>query len=105
MAITYDKLLNLLQEKGYNAYRIKKEKLIGQATYYAIKNGTGGLDYRSLNRLCKALQCQPGDLMEYVADEDTEENDDQFVGNKILENTQFRILRKLIVHILNSIIY
>ena len=68
MAITYDKLLKLLQEKGYNAYRIKKEGLIGQATYYAIKNGTGGLDYRSIDRLCKALRCQPGDLMEYVDD-------------------------------------
>ena len=72
MAIIYDKLLALLQEKEYNSYRLKKEKLIGQATYYAIKNGTGGLDHRSIDRLCKALQCQPGDLMEYV-DDPTEE--------------------------------
>ncbi len=74
MAIHYDKLLALLQERGYNAYRIKKEGLIGQATYYAIKNGTGGLDYRSIDRLCKALECQPGDLMEYVPDPIEEEN-------------------------------
>ncbi len=74
MAIVYDKLLNLLQEKGYNAYKIKKEGLIGQATYYAIKNGTGGLDYRSINKLCKTFHCQPGDLMEYV--EDIEDTDD-----------------------------
>ena len=73
MAIVYDKLLALLQEKEYNAYRIKKEHLIGQATYYAIKNGTGGLDHRSIDRLCKALQCQPGDLMEYVPDAEPEE--------------------------------
>ena len=82
MAIIYDKLLNLLQEKGYNAYRIKKEGLIGQATYYAIKKGTGGLDYRSIDRLCKALECQPGDLMEYVADEVSAE----FVSG-VVENT------------------
>ncbi len=69
MSIIYNKLLALLQERGYNAYRIKKEGLIGQATYYAIKNGTGGLDYRSIDRLCKAFDCQPGDLMEYVPDE------------------------------------
>ena len=66
MAITYNGLLRLLQERDYNAYKIKKEGLMGQATYYAIKNGTGGLDYRSINRLCKALRCQPGDLMEYI---------------------------------------
>ena len=68
MAIKYDRLLALLQERGYNAYRIKKEGLIGQATFYAIKNGTGGLDYRTIDRLCKAFECQPGDLMEYVPD-------------------------------------
>ena len=74
MAITYNGLMRLLQEREYNAYRIKKEGLIGQATYYAIKNGTGGLDYRSINRLCKTFHCQPGDLMEYVEDVGEDEN-------------------------------
>ena len=68
MAIVYDKLFSLLKEKGITTYKIRKDKLIGQATYAAIKNGTGGLDYRSIDRLCKALGCQPGDLMEYVED-------------------------------------
>lgn len=69
MAIKYDKLFRLLQEKGYTSYRIRKEKIIGQATLTAIKNGTGGLDYRSIDRLCKALDCQPGDIMEYKNEE------------------------------------
>lgn len=68
MAIVYDKLFALLKEKGYTTYKIRKDKLIGQATYTAIKNGTGGLDYRSIDRLCRALSCQPGDIMEYVDD-------------------------------------
>jgi len=68
MAIIYSKLLKLLEEQGYNSYRIKKEQLIGQATYYALKNGKGGLDHRSINNLCAKLNCQPGDLMEYVPD-------------------------------------
>ncbi|MCD8356106.1 MAG: helix-turn-helix transcriptional regulator [Clostridia bacterium] len=66
MPIKYDKLLKLLEEKGYTSYRIRKEKILGQATLTAIKNGTGGLDHRSIARLCKALDCQPGDIMEYV---------------------------------------
>ena len=70
MPIKYDKLLNLLSEKGYTSYRIRQEKVLGQATLTAIKNGTGGLDHRSISKLCKLLQCQPGDIMEYV--EDTE---------------------------------
>lgn len=66
MPIKYDKLLKLLEEKGFTSYRIRKEKILGQATLTAIKNGTGGLDHRSIARLCKALNCQPGDIMEYV---------------------------------------
>lgn len=71
--IVYDKLLALLQEKGYNSYRIKKENLIGQATYTKLKKGEGGLDYRSIDKLCEALNCQPGDLMEYRPTAPTEE--------------------------------
>jgi len=66
MSIRYNKLFALLKEKGYSTYRIRKEKLIGQATFTAIKNGTGGLDAKTINRLCKVLNCQPGDIMEYV---------------------------------------
>lgn len=28
----------------------------------------------TLNEICKALECQPGDLLQYVEDEDTPEN-------------------------------
>lgn len=69
MPIKYDKLLALLAEKGYTSYRIKKENIIGQGTLTAIKNGTGGLDHRSIAKLCRVLDCQPGDLMEYVKDD------------------------------------
>lgn len=73
MPIKYDKLLKLLDENGYTSYRIKKEKLIGQGTLTAIKNGTGGLDAKSIAKLCAALHCQPGDIMEYVEDEESED--------------------------------
>ena len=70
--LKYEKLLKLLEEKGYTSYRIRKEKVMGQATLTAIKNGTGGLDHRSIARVCQVLNCQPGDIMEYV-EEDTGE--------------------------------
>lgn len=75
MPIKYDKLLKLLEGKGYTSYRIRKEKVIGQATLTAIKNGTGGLDHRSISRLCEILDCQPGDIMEYVPAAPDAEND------------------------------
>ena len=66
MPIVYDRLFELLKERGYTTYKIRQAKLIGQATLTAIKNGTGGLDAKTIARLCEVLDCQPGDLMEYV---------------------------------------
>jgi len=66
MPIKYDKLFVLLNERGINTTRIRREKIIGQATLTAIKNGTGGLDAKTISKLCSLLDCQPGDIMEYV---------------------------------------
>ena len=69
MAVVYKKLFDKLEKNGWTTYRIRKEKLIGQATLTALKNGTGGLDSKTINKLCEVFQCQPGDLMEYVPDD------------------------------------
>ncbi len=68
MQIKYDKLFKLLAKRGYTTYKIRNEKLIGQGTLTALKHGTGGLDHKTIARLCKVLECQPGDLMEYKED-------------------------------------
>ena len=44
--------------------------MIGQGTLTALKNGTGGLDSKTIAKICKVLNCQPADLMEYIPDED-----------------------------------
>lgn len=66
MPIKYDKLFALLKAKGWNTTRIRKEGLIGQGTLTNLRGGTGGLDHRTIAKLCHILECQPGDLMEYV---------------------------------------
>ena len=68
----YEACGNMLKEKGYTTYKIRQEKLIGQGTLTAIKNGTGGLDAKTIARLCEVLDCQPGDLMEYVKNDGEE---------------------------------
>lgn len=65
MPIVYGKLLKLLEEKGMTSYTVKKNKVVGQATFHKIKTG-GDIDTRSIARLCEALECQPGDILEYV---------------------------------------
>lgn len=66
MPFKYDKLFELLKQKGINTYKIRQENLISQAALTKMKNGEGNIDTRTLERLCSLLQCQPGDLMEYI---------------------------------------
>jgi len=68
MSIRYDKLFALLKEKGYSTYRIRQENIVSQAALTKMKNGTGDIDTRTIERLCAVLNCQPGDIMEYVSD-------------------------------------
>ncbi len=66
MPFKYDKLFALLKERGINTTQIRKDNLISQAALTKMKNGSGNIDTRTLERLCHVLHCQPGDLMEYV---------------------------------------
>jgi len=68
--ISYDKLFRRLAERGYTSYKIRQDKVIGQGTLTRLKAGTGGIDAGTLNKLCRLLSCQPGDLMEYIPDSD-----------------------------------
>lgn len=74
MPIKYDKLINLMHEKGITSYTIKRDKVIGQATYKKIIEG-GDIDTRTIAKLCKLLNCQPGDILEYSEDEQTAPDD------------------------------
>ena len=66
MAISYRKLLCMLKEKNETSYTLtKKNKIIGQATWKNIKDG-GHIDTRTIDALCNYLDCQPGDLLEYI---------------------------------------
>lgn len=70
MPIKYDKLMALLKEKGYTTYKIRKDNIMSQSALQKIKSGVGDIDTRTISRLCKVLECQPGDIMEYVPDEE-----------------------------------
>lgn len=83
MPISYNKLLNVFKEKGITSYTItKKEKLIGQSTWKKIHEN-GHIDTRTIEALCKYLNCQPGDILEYIPDE---------VGNRTLQERSEQIL-------------
>lgn len=68
MPIKYDKLIALMKEKGITSYTFRKNKIIGQGTYKKIMEG-GDIDTRTIAKLCELLDCQPGDILEYVPGE------------------------------------
>ena len=64
-------LLDRLKAAGYSSYRLREDKLIGQRTIQTIREG-GAVSGETLNLLCQLLDCQPGDILEYVPDEGEE---------------------------------
>lgn len=58
-------VLNALKEKGYTTYRIRKEKLLSESTVQKLRQGEY-VSMDNLETLCKLLNCQPGDIMEYA---------------------------------------
>ena len=55
-------VLEELKGKGYTSYKLRKDKIMGEAQIQKIRQG------ETLNTICKLLQIQPGDLLEYIDD-------------------------------------
>lgn len=67
--IKYKKdIISALKEKGYSTYKIKQEKIFNQSQLQQLRDDKL-LTQEALNRLCMLLECQPGDILEYVQDE------------------------------------
>lgn len=66
--IVYTKLLKLLEEHGLTTYKIRKDKIISESTLQNIREGKR-ITTDSIAALCEALNCQPGDILEYVPDD------------------------------------
>lgn len=67
--IVYNKLLAMMEEKGLTTYKIRKEKIISEGTLQNIRNGKS-ITLDSVASLCDALNCQPGDILDYIPDTD-----------------------------------
>lgn len=66
MAIRYKiDILAALKAKGYSSTKIREEKLIGQSYLQQIRHGEL-VSWKTLDMICSLLECQPGDLIEYV---------------------------------------
>ena len=59
-------VVSALKEKGYTTYKIRNEKILSESTVQKLRAGKG-VSWENIETLCRLLECQPADLMEYVA--------------------------------------
>ncbi len=70
MAIKYKiDILTTLKSNGYSTYKLRKEKLLAESTIQKMRDNSL-LSWAELNTVCRLLNCQPGDLMEYAPDKE-----------------------------------
>ena len=62
-------VIEKLKEAGYNTARIRKEKLLNESALQYIREGKP-IGPKTLDGICRLLECQPGDLLEYVKDDE-----------------------------------
>ena len=61
-------ILKELKDAGYSSYRLRQEKVLSEGTLQKMRSGNVGIMLESLGVICDILQCQPGDLVEWVDD-------------------------------------
>ena len=65
-------VLKALKDKGFSTYNLRKEKLLSEGMIQALRDKKQ-ISWDNLAKLCKLLQCQPSDIIEYVEEEPKEE--------------------------------
>lgn len=58
-------ILAALKDAGYSTYKLRQDKLLGEATIHQLRNNEL-VSWTNTARLCKLLRCQPGDILEYT---------------------------------------
>ena len=66
-------VLHALKNAGFTTYRLRKDKILGEATIQKLRNFEL-VSWENVNTICKLLSCQPGDMMEYVPGNKEESN-------------------------------
>lgn len=77
-------IMEALKEKGYTSYRLRQDKIFGEATMTKFRRKEY-INFDNLNLLCELLDCQPGDIIEYVK-ENQQKDGSQIKDSGVLMN-------------------
>ena len=65
--ISYDNLWNTMKEKGVSQYALIKKYGVSPAQITRMKRNES-VSTHTIEMFCKILQCQVGEIMEYIPD-------------------------------------
>ena len=65
--ISYDRLWDVLKEKGISQYALIKKYGISPGQITRLKRNES-VSTHTIETFCRILQCQVGDIMEYIED-------------------------------------
>lgn len=63
-------ILSALKSEGYNQTVIRRDNILNQSTLSTLRNNQTNLSLNTLDKLCRLLDCQPSDLIEYVPEQE-----------------------------------
>ncbi|HAB60189.1 MAG TPA: XRE family transcriptional regulator [Lachnospiraceae bacterium] len=66
--IKYDKLFELLKERGHSSNYWLRQNGLHSATVSKLRKNER-INTDTINTICRLLNCQPADILEYVPDD------------------------------------
>ena len=72
--ISFKPLENLLKSQGKTKSSLKTEKVLNGGTFTTVSAAIKtpikeGVSISAINDICRALNCQPGDIIEYIPED------------------------------------
>ena len=58
-------VLEALKAAGYSSTKLRNEKLMGESYMTQLRHGKL-VSWATIETICRLLDCQPGDILEYV---------------------------------------
>lgn len=65
--IVFDKLWNVMEEKGVSTYMLREKCGIDSKTVRRLR-ANENIETKTLNKLCSVLKCRLEDIAEYIED-------------------------------------
>lgn len=58
-------ILAALKDKGLSAYKLRQERLLSEGAIQSLRT-QAPISWANIERICALLECQPGDILEYI---------------------------------------